>query len=100
MVMVIDDRLKVWEEKDQPRVHVVPAFAPYYAPQAEVPYMDLSLASKPYPPFEQVVEISLWERLGKAAMLNIESSSFSWDMLSSLHHTEHSSSNEHPQFNL
>ncbi|GJW08999.1 RNA polymerase II C-terminal domain phosphatase-like protein 2 isoform X2 [Tanacetum coccineum] len=35
MAMVIDDRLKVWEGKDQPRVHVVPAFAPYYAPQAE-----------------------------------------------------------------
>lgn len=35
MAMVIDDRLKVWEEKDQPRVHVVPAFTPYYAPQAE-----------------------------------------------------------------
>ncbi|KAF7834877.1 RNA polymerase II C-terminal domain phosphatase-like 2 isoform X1 [Senna tora] len=26
---------KVWEDKDQPRVHVVPAFTPYYAPQAE-----------------------------------------------------------------
>ncbi|XP_030480292.2 RNA polymerase II C-terminal domain phosphatase-like 1 [Cannabis sativa] len=36
MSLVIDDRLKVWDEKDQPRVHVVPAFAPYYAPQAEV----------------------------------------------------------------
>ncbi|GAV74436.1 dsrm domain-containing protein/NIF domain-containing protein [Cephalotus follicularis] len=35
MALVIDDRLKVWNEKDQPRVHVVPAFAPYYAPQAE-----------------------------------------------------------------
>ncbi|XP_038982808.1 RNA polymerase II C-terminal domain phosphatase-like 1 isoform X2 [Phoenix dactylifera] len=35
MALVIDDRLKVWDEKDQPRVHVVPAFAPYYAPQAE-----------------------------------------------------------------
>lgn len=46
---------------------------------------------------EQVTEISLWERLGKAAMLNIGSSSFSWDMLSSLHHTEHSSSNEHSE---
>nr|GEZ10273.1 RNA polymerase II C-terminal domain phosphatase-like 2 isoform X2 [Tanacetum cinerariifolium] len=34
MAMVTDDRL-VWEGKDQPRVHVVPAFAPYYAPQAE-----------------------------------------------------------------
>ncbi|KHN17466.1 Dual specificity protein phosphatase 1 [Glycine soja] len=42
-------------------------------------------------------EISLWERLGKAAMLDIESGSFSWDMLSSLHHTEHSSSNEHSE---
>ncbi|KAL6992601.1 RNA polymerase II C-terminal domain phosphatase-like 1 [Sarracenia purpurea var. burkii] len=35
MSLVIDDRLKVWDERDQPRVHVVPAFAPYYAPQAE-----------------------------------------------------------------
>jgi len=36
MAMVIDDRLQVWDDKDQPRVHVVPAFTPYYAPQAEV----------------------------------------------------------------
>ncbi|XP_021888604.1 RNA polymerase II C-terminal domain phosphatase-like 2 [Carica papaya] len=35
MAMVIDDRSKVWEDKDQPRVHVVPPFTPYYAPQAE-----------------------------------------------------------------
>ncbi|KFK28749.1 hypothetical protein AALP_AA7G041800 [Arabis alpina] len=35
MALVIDDRLKVWDDKDQPRVHVVPAFAPYYSPQAE-----------------------------------------------------------------
>ncbi|KAG8365476.1 hypothetical protein BUALT_Bualt18G0108700 [Buddleja alternifolia] len=35
MALVIDDRLKVWDEQDQPRVHVVPAFAPYFAPQAE-----------------------------------------------------------------
>lgn len=42
-------------------------------------------------------EISLWERLGKAAMLDIESGSFSWEGLSSLHHTEHSSSNEHSE---
>ncbi|XP_004302639.1 PREDICTED: RNA polymerase II C-terminal domain phosphatase-like 2 [Fragaria vesca subsp. vesca] len=35
MAMVIDDRSNVWEDKDQPRVHVVPAFTPYYAPQAE-----------------------------------------------------------------
>ncbi|KAL5730230.1 protein-serine/threonine phosphatase [Ranunculus cassubicifolius] len=35
MALVIDDRLKVWDEKDQSRVHVVPPFVPYYAPQAE-----------------------------------------------------------------
>jgi RNA polymerase II C-terminal domain phosphatase-like 1/2 len=39
MALVIDDRLKVWDEKDQSRVHVVPAFTPYYAPQAEVKFM-------------------------------------------------------------
>ena len=48
-------------------------------------------------PTEQPPETSLWERLGKAAVLDIESSSFSWDMLSSLHHTEHSSSTEHSE---
>ncbi|KAJ8477916.1 hypothetical protein OPV22_021643 [Ensete ventricosum] len=36
MAMVIDDRLQVWDDKDQPRVHVVPPFTPYYAPQAEM----------------------------------------------------------------
>ena len=36
MAMVIDDRLNVWEVKDQPQIHVVPAFAPYHAPEAEV----------------------------------------------------------------
>ncbi|KAL8507448.1 hypothetical protein ACS0TY_018118 [Phlomoides rotata] len=35
LALVIDDRLKVWDEKDQQRVHVVPAFTPYFAPQAE-----------------------------------------------------------------
>lgn len=45
MALVIDDRLKVWDEKDQPRVHVVPAFAPYYAPQAEVHTLRLILLS-------------------------------------------------------
>lgn len=42
-------------------------------------------------------EISLWERLGKAEMLDIESSSFSWDRLSSLHHTEHTCGSEHSE---
>ncbi|XP_071709847.1 dual specificity protein phosphatase PHS1-like isoform X2 [Rutidosis leptorrhynchoides] len=55
---------------------------------------DLSSGSKDSRAYEQTSEISLWERLGKVAMLNIESSSFSWDMLCSLHHTEHSNSNE------
>ncbi|KAK2974200.1 hypothetical protein RJ640_021491, partial [Escallonia rubra] len=55
---------------------------------------ELTFDFKSSPPSEQTTEISLWERLGKAAMLDIESSSFSWNMLSSLHHTEHSSSTE------
>ncbi|XP_010550757.1 PREDICTED: dual specificity protein phosphatase PHS1 isoform X2 [Tarenaya hassleriana] len=45
-------------------------------------------------PIKQSSEISLWERLGKASMLDIESSLFSWNMLSSLHHTEHSSNSD------
>ncbi|KAF8096951.1 hypothetical protein N665_0298s0021 [Sinapis alba] len=35
MALVIDDRREVWDEKDQPRVLVVRAFAPYHSPQAE-----------------------------------------------------------------
>ncbi|GAB2298695.1 hypothetical protein Dimus_032767 [Dionaea muscipula] len=35
MALVIDDRVVVWDEKDQPRVHIVPPFVPYYAPEAE-----------------------------------------------------------------
>ncbi|XP_047330666.1 dual specificity protein phosphatase PHS1-like isoform X2 [Impatiens glandulifera] len=46
------------------------------------------------PPSEQGDEISLWERLGKASKLSIEPNSFSWDSLSSLHHTEHSNISE------
>ncbi|CAL0312048.1 unnamed protein product [Lupinus luteus] len=45
MALVIDDRLKVWDEKDQPRVHVVPAFAPYYAPQAEVNFLPYTVGN-------------------------------------------------------
>ncbi|XP_006644118.1 dual specificity protein phosphatase PHS1-like [Oryza brachyantha] len=45
----------------------------------------------------QPTEISLWERLGNASALDIESPDFSWNMLSSLHHTEHSSSSEHSE---
>lgn len=50
------------------------------------------------PPTE--CHFSLWERLGKASMLGIESSLFSWDMLSSLHHTEHSSSTDQSEDEL
>lgn len=49
------------------------------------------------PTFDQPPEISVWERLGSASALDIESSDFSWSMLSSLHHTEHSSSSEHSE---
>ncbi|KAM7475789.1 hypothetical protein LguiB_023032 [Lonicera macranthoides] len=52
---------------------------------------ELCFDPKSSPPSEQATETSLWERLRKAAMLDIESNSFSWNMLSSLHHTEHSS---------
>lgn len=48
-------------------------------------------------PSEQVPEISLWEQLGQAAQVDIDSSDFSWDTLSSLHHTEHTSSTEHSE---
>ncbi|XP_059640653.1 dual specificity protein phosphatase PHS1-like isoform X2 [Cornus florida] len=50
--------------------------------------------SKSSPPSDQATEICLWDRLGKAAVLDIESSSFSWDRLSSLHRNEYSSSME------
>nr|XP_010921613.1 dual specificity protein phosphatase PHS1 [Elaeis guineensis] len=49
------------------------------------------------PADDQPPEMSLWERLGNAAMLDIESSDFSWNDLSSLHHTEHTSSTEHSE---
>lgn len=49
------------------------------------------------PPPDQASEPNLWERLGNAAMLDIESGDFSWDGLSSLHHTEHTSSAEYSE---
>ncbi|KAJ4728870.1 Dual specificity protein phosphatase phs1 [Melia azedarach] len=57
-------------------------------------FEESSVDHKGAAPAEQAPEINLWEKLGKAAMLDIESSIFSWDMLSSLHHTEHSSSTD------
>ncbi|XP_050224100.1 dual specificity protein phosphatase PHS1 isoform X2 [Mercurialis annua] len=61
------------------------------------PLGELLVDSKSDPPTEQAPEICLWDRLGKVAALDIESNSFSWNMLSSLHHTEHSSSTEHSE---
>ncbi|XP_054821573.1 dual specificity protein phosphatase PHS1-like isoform X2 [Prosopis cineraria] len=46
---------------------------------------------------EETTEINLSERLGKAAMLDVESSSSSWDRLSSVHHVEYSSSNDYSE---
>eukprot|EP00850_Spirogloea_muscicola_P004005 SM000017S02745 [mRNA] locus=s17:76845:83960:+ [translate_table: standard] len=35
LALTVDDRLDVWEEADQSRVHVLPAFLPYSQPQNE-----------------------------------------------------------------
>ncbi|XP_078439406.1 dual specificity protein phosphatase family protein isoform X2 [Wolffia australiana] len=43
---------------------------------------------------EQAPETSLWERLGNAAAMDIESGNFPWSTLSSLHHTEHACNSE------
>lgn len=49
---------------------------------------------------DQEPEISLSDRLRNAAMLDIESNDFSWDDLSSLYHTKHTSSTEHSEDEL
>lgn len=49
---------------------------------------------------DRAPETSLWERLGAAATLNIESRSITWSCLSSLHHTEHTSGNENSEDEL
>ncbi|XP_038974114.1 dual specificity protein phosphatase PHS1-like isoform X1 [Phoenix dactylifera] len=48
----------------------------------------------------QEPEINLSDRLRNAAMLDIESNDFSWDDLSSLYHTKHTSSTEHSEDEL
>ncbi|PKA57705.1 Dual specificity protein phosphatase PHS1 [Apostasia shenzhenica] len=55
-----------------------------------------AISDKSFPSY-QAPEMSLWERLGNAAVLNIESCGFAWNGLLSLHHTEHTSSNEHSE---
>ncbi|XP_051209783.1 dual specificity protein phosphatase PHS1-like [Lolium perenne] len=50
-----------------------------------------------YPdPFDQLPKTSLWDRLGRVSMMDIESSNFSWSSLSSLHHTKHTSTSTEP----
>ncbi|KAG8045398.1 hypothetical protein GUJ93_ZPchr0008g14134 [Zizania palustris] len=39
---------------------------------------------------------SLWDRLGRVTMMDIESSDFSWSSLSSLHHTKHTTTSTEP----
>ncbi|XP_047046175.1 dual specificity protein phosphatase PHS1-like [Lolium rigidum] len=50
-----------------------------------------------YPdPFDQLPKTSLWDRLGRVSMMDIESSNFSWSYLSSLHHTKHTTTSTEP----
>ncbi|XP_022158997.1 dual specificity protein phosphatase PHS1 [Momordica charantia] len=68
-------------------------------PPFNMPYgvEELVTESRSLPATEQSTETNLWDRLAKASMMDIESSSFSWDRLLSLHRTEHSSSTEHSE---
>lgn len=47
-------------------------------------------------PCDQLPETSLWDRLGRVSMMDIESSNFSWSFLSSLHHTKHTTTSTEP----
>ncbi|KAM7276768.1 hypothetical protein ACFE04_018634 [Oxalis oulophora] len=71
---------------------------PHNAMHLSSPRDSLIQDSKTDPTPDQAPDISLWDRLGKAAMSDVNSTSFSWDYLSSLHHTEHSTSlSEHSE---
>eukprot|EP01018_Ginkgo_biloba_P028023 Gb_35255 [translate_table: standard] len=59
--------------------------------------VESNTAALPFVSAEPVPEITLWERLGRAVALDIEANEFSWDTLTSLHHTEHTSSTEHSE---
>ncbi|CAO2184655.1 unnamed protein product [Urochloa humidicola] len=47
-------------------------------------------------PDPYVPEASLWERLGRVSMMDIDSSNFSWSSLTSLHHTKHTATSTDP----
>ncbi|KAL6874700.1 hypothetical protein ACP4OV_013365 [Aristida adscensionis] len=47
-------------------------------------------------PCDQPPEASLSERLGRIAMMDIESSNFSWSSLTSLYHTKHTTASTEP----
>jgi atypical dual specificity phosphatase len=51
-------------------------------------------------PCDQVRGGILWERLGMASMMDIESSDFSWSFLISLHHTKHTAKSSDPVTHL
>ncbi|XP_073157094.1 dual specificity protein phosphatase PHS1-like [Henckelia pumila] len=91
-------RFAQWLELVRQRSSKYPASGfPHGLQRVESIHMSLgenNLDSKTASTSERAPEISLWERLGKAGILDIKSDSFSWDTLSSLHHTEHSSNTE------
>lgn len=72
---------------------------PFY--RTEVPDWDKpdGSATKSQSP-DQVPEVSLRDKLGNAATLDVEASDISWDTLFSLHHTKYTSSNEHSEDEL
>ncbi|EEC70590.1 hypothetical protein OsI_01805 [Oryza sativa Indica Group] len=56
------------------------------------PYSDAIDYSLSY----QLPTTSLWDRLGRVTMMDIESSDFNWSSLSSLHHTKHTDTSTEP----
>ncbi|GJV26499.1 retrovirus-related pol polyprotein from transposon TNT 1-94 [Tanacetum coccineum] len=71
MALVIDDRLKVWDERDQPRVHVVPAFAPYNAlqPQLLITLTNSVASLIVFSSFGPVLKIAMFDKNGDVKAL-------------------------------
>ncbi|KAJ0976297.1 hypothetical protein J5N97_018262 [Dioscorea zingiberensis] len=91
-------RLPVSSSPHRPRPNPDPMISPPCSPGSDLQESGGELVK--LEPCDQAPERSLWERLGNASMLDIESESFSWDMLSSLHHTKYTSSAEHSEDEL
>uniref|UniRef100_A0A0D9V0M5 Uncharacterized protein n=1 Tax=Leersia perrieri TaxID=77586 RepID=A0A0D9V0M5_9ORYZ len=60
--------------------------------ELDYPYSNAVDSSLSY----QLPATSLWDRLGRVTMMDIESSDFSWSSLSSLHHTKHTTASTEP----